>query len=287
MIVIAGILFGVFSFAAAYFLHGGSIGIFFDAWTEFIAIGGGAFGIFLAGNGVSGVKNAIAGLLHLLKPDPYSKKAFTDLLVMLYQIFSVARRDGLLGLESHLEDPKKSTIMSKNHTFLHDHHAVEFFCDTLKVIVSGGVQPHSLDEMMEIDIEATHKAESMTPDALQNVGDAMPAVGIVACILGVVITMGKIGGDPLAIGHAIGIALIGTLLGIFAAYVVMFPAVRAMAGRHVTSGAYVACIRQAVFSFARGEPPVTCIEFARRCIDPALRPGFDELDKAVKAAKNG
>ncbi len=288
MMVVIGIAFALACVFGSYFIHGGKVGIFIDAWTEFMAIGGGSIGIFVAANGIKVTKGAIATALGLLKGNPYSKKGYLELLVMLYQMFSVARRDGLLGLESHFEDPSKSPIMGKNHLFMHgNHHSCDFFCDTLKVIVSGGVQPHSLDEMMEMDLDIAHHEEAVISDALQNAGDAMPAVGIVACVLGVIITMGKIGGDPAEIGLSIALALVGTFLGIMLAYLLVFPTVRAVVLKNRSESQYMNCIRHAIFSFARGEPPITCVEFARRNIDPSERPGFDEVDKAVKAAKNG
>ena len=275
----------MFLIFAGYVLHGGSMMIFAHAWTEFVSILGGALGIFLAANGMPVVKKSISAFLNLIKPDLYTKPAFLDLLVTLYQILNLARREGLLGIESHLEDPHKSTILGANKLFSHDHHASDFFCDTMKVIVSGGVKPHDLADMMEMDLEALHKEENLVPDAIYNAGDAMPAVGICACVLGVIITLGKIGGDPKDLGAAIGLALVGTFAGILFAYVVFFPISKAMGKRIAVQGQYMNCIRHAIFSFARGEAPMTCIEFARRNIEPINRPSFGDMEKAAKAKK--
>ena len=285
MMVIVGVVLGLICIFAGYLLHGGQIGIFIAAWTEYIVIIGGAFGIFLAANGVPVLKQTIAAVLGLLKPVPYTKEEFLRLLVMMYQIFSVARRDGLLAMEEHVEHPEKSPILSKNQVFVHDHHASHFFCDTMKVIMSGGVTPHDLSDMMETDLETMHKEEHLIPDAIQNAADAMPAVGIVACVLGVIITMGKIGGDPKDIGHAVAIALVGTFLGILVSYVCVAPFARAITLRMSVGSQYMNCIRQALVSFARGEAPVTCVEFARRNIEPQYRPSFHECEKAFKDAK--
>jgi chemotaxis protein MotA len=285
MITIVGVLFGLICIFTGYLLHGGPMGIFIEAWTEYIVIIGGAFGIFLGSNGVGVLKATIAAVLGLLKPSPYTKEEFLKLLVMLYQIFSVARRDGLLAMEEHVENPGKSPILGKNATFVHDHHAAHFFCDTMKVIMSGGVTPHDLSDMMEVDLENMHKEEHVIPDAIQNAADAMPAVGIVACVLGVIITMGKIGGDPKDIGHAVGIALVGTFLGILVSYVCVAPFAKAITARNNIQSQYMNCLRAALFSFARGEAPVTCVEFARRNIEPLNRPSFHEVEKAFKDAK--
>jgi chemotaxis protein MotA len=285
MFTIFSIALGLTLVFTGYLLHGGSMVIFVKAWTEFITILGGALGIFLAANGLPVVKSTIASLLNMLKPDPYTKPAFLELLVMLYQILNLARREGLLGIEVHLEDPHKSSILGANKLFSHDHHASAFFCDTMKVIVSGGVKPHDLAEMMEMDLEAAHKEETIVPDAIYNAGDAMPAVGICACVLGVIITLGKIGGDPKDLGAAIGLALVGTFAGILFAYIVFFPVSKALGKRIETQSLYIGCIRHAIFSFARGEAPMTCVEFARRNISPALRPSFTETETAAKAKK--
>jgi chemotaxis protein MotA len=152
----------------------------------------------------------------------------------------------------------------------------------MKVMVTGGVQPHDLSEMMEQDLETAHHEESQVPDAVQNMADALPAVGIVACVLGVIITMGHIGGAASEIGRAIGNALVGTLLGVLVSYVVVAPIARAMTLLIRANGQYLHCIRQAIESGARGESPMNSIEFARRNIDPSVRPSFSEVSKAVK-----
>ncbi len=283
MITFVGIIFGIICVFAGYLIHGGSMAIFVAAWTEYITIGGGAIGIFLASNSMKVVKQTINGLLHLLHPD-FSKADYLELLTSLYQMFNVARRDGLLGIEEHLEHPHKSSILGSNKRFLHGH-SCAFFCDTMKVIVSGGVKPHDLSEMMEMDLEIAKAESHIVPDAIQNAGDAMPAVGICACVLGVIITMGLIGGDTRALGAAIALALVGTFLGIFLAYIVFFPIAKALGLKHRGEEQYNNCIRHAIFSFARGESPITCVEFARRNIDPSNRPGFSEMEKAVKGKK--
>lgn len=288
MMTFVGIIFGLICVFAGYLLHHGSMYVFVLAWTEFIVIIGGAIGIFLGSNGMTVTKQTIAAVLELLKPNPFlSKDEYMKLLVMMYQLFSVARRDGLLGLEPHMEDPNKSTIISKNHSFLHHHHCTAFFCDTMKVIISGGVAPHDLAEMMEIDLEAANAEAHVIPDAVANAGDAMPAVGIVACVLGVIIVMGQIGGEASEIGKAIAVALVGTFLGIMVSYIIVNPVAKSLAARHRSEASYMVAMKHALFSFARGESPITCVEFARRQIDPSIRPGFTEMEKALKAAKAG
>lgn len=282
MITYVGVILGMICVMLGYILHGGRMGVFAEAWTEFIVIIGAGVGIFLGSNGIALTKQTIAALLHLLKPTNFAKKDYVELLLMIFKIFSLARTEGLLALEAHIEDPEKSAILSSNKTFIHNHHATAFFCETMKVMVTGGVQPHDLADMMEQDLEAAHAEEMMIPDAVQNMADALPAVGIVACVLGVIITMGHIGGEASEIGHAIGNALVGTLLGVMIAYVVMAPLVKGLAGRIRVEGQYITCIRHAIDRGARGEPPMNSVEFARRNIDPSVRPSFEEMNAAIK-----
>lgn len=281
MFVLIGIVFGVVCIFLGYIMHGGQLGVLMQI-TEFIIIGGAGIGIFISSSGKDGIGPTIKACTGLLKPDIYTKSAFIDLLKMMYQLFNVARKEGLLGLEKHIETPTESEIMKKFPSFISNHHASDFLCDTLKVILTGAVGPHDLSEMMELDLEIAHKEAHKPAEAIQNIADAMPAVGIVAAVLGVIITMGKIGGEASAIGHSVAAALVGTFLGIFLAYVIFAPVSKALEGKLFPEEQYMNCIRFALFSFARGESPVTCIEFARRNIAPSLRPGFTEVEKAVK-----
>ena len=189
MFAFIGIIVGVLCTMLGYILHGGDIGILIQP-TEFIIIFGAGLGIFLGSFGLKTFQASIKASIGLLKAPP-SKEQYVDLLKMEYQLFSVARKEGLLGLEKHIEDPEKSDIISKFPSFLGNHHAVHFFCDTLKVILTGAVGPHDLSEMMELDLETAHEEEHRPVEALQTVADAMPAVGIVAAVLGVIITMGQ------------------------------------------------------------------------------------------------
>lgn len=281
MFAIIGIVLGIVLIMVGYTMHGGQIAVLIQI-SEFIVIGGAGLGIFIASNGKDGVQATIKATIGVLKPSPFNKQAFIELLKMQYALFNVARKEGLLGLEKHIEKPEESDVFKKNPVFLANHHAVDFMCDTLKVILTGAVGPHDLSEMMEIDLEIAHKEQKAPADAVQNLGDAMPAVGIVAAVLGVIITMGKIGGDPAAIGHSVAAALVGTFLGIFMAYCIFYPMAKAMEAVLMPEEQYMNCIRYALFSFARGESPVTCVEFARRNIAPSMRPSFTEVEKAVK-----
>jgi chemotaxis protein MotA len=281
MFTIIGVVIVLGAVILGYIMHHGNMSVLIQI-NEMIILGGAGFGSLMAGHGMAGVKGVIQGTMGLLKPDPYTKGAFSDLLKMMYQLFNVARKEGLLGLEKHIENPVKSDILGKYPTFINNHHACDFFCDTLKVILSGSVGPHDLSDMMELDLEVAHHAAMLPSQAMQTTSDAMPGFGIVAAVLGVIITMGKIGGEASAIGESVAAALVGTFLGILLAYGIFSPISKAMELRLGSEGTYMNCIRHALFSFARGEAPITCVEFARRNIDPSLRPGFSEMENSVK-----
>lgn len=281
MFVFIGIFICIAAVMGGYLMHGGNIGILIQI-NEFIILGGCGVGSMISANGMQGFTAVIKAVLGLLKPDPVTKQAYLEVLKMMYELFNVARKEGLLGLEKHIEIPAESDIISKYPSFLNNHHASDFFCDTMKVILTGAVSPHDLAEMMEVDLEVAHHEGKVPAEAVQTVGDAMPGFGIVAAVLGVIITMGKIGGDAAEIGHSVAAALVGTFLGILLAYGIFAPMAKFMEKRLNSEHQYMLCLRSALFSFARGESPITCVEFARRNIDPETRPGFSELEEAVK-----
>lgn len=284
MFVIIGVFIVLVCVVVGFVMHNGNVFTLIQI-NEYIILGGAGLGSFLAANGAKNLSKTMKAVQGLLKPDPYTHDAYMDVLKMMYQLFNVARKEGLLGLEQHIENPDKSDIISKYPTFVNNHHALSFFCDTMKVILTGAVGPHDLSEMMEIDLETAHAEMRQPVEALQTVGDAMPGFGIVAAVLGVIVTMQEIGGEPGAIGKSVAAALVGTFLGILFAYGVFGPIARAIDLRLKSEAQYLACMRFALFSFARGESPITCVEFARRNIEPSVRPGFTEMEKAVKDPK--
>ncbi len=281
MFTIIGIVVVLGAVMVGYIMHGGNIGVLIQI-NEIVILLGAGLGSFLAANGMNNLTGAIKAVMGLLKPDPYTKPAYNELLKMMYQLFNVARKEGLLGLEKHIENPAESDIIKNFPTFLANHHATAFMCDTMKVILTGAVGPHDLAEMMELDLEIAHHEAKVPADAIQTVGDAMPGFGIVAAVLGVIITMGKIGGAASEIGESVAAALVGTFMGILLAYGMFAPVARAIELRLGSEGQYLNCIRYALFSFARGESPITCVEFARRNIEPSVRPGFAEMEASVK-----
>lgn len=277
MFQLIGLVVVLASVVVGYTAHHGRLEVLWQP-TEFLIIGGAGLGSFIIANPPTVLKGAVSGLLGLLKPNPFNKKAYGELLQVLYEVFQTARKDGLIALEAHIEEPHKSAIFSKYPTFTHHHHALVFLCDTLKVLLTGAVEDHHLAEILDVDLERQHEEEHQIPNALTKVGDAMPGFGIVAAVLGVVITMGAIGGAASEIGEKVGAALVGTFLGILLSYGMIGPLAGAIEVRQRAEGAYMSVIRTALLSFARGDAPMTCVEFARRSIEPADRPSFAELE---------
>lgn len=265
-----------------YTMHGGTIAVLIQV-SEFIIIGGAGVGALLVGNSMHTVKHIVHECLALLKADPYGKEANTELLQVLYELFYVARRDGLIGIEEHVEQPETSDLFRKYPTFAKNRHAVDFLADTMKVLLTGTVADHHLSEILDLDLEQLEDEAMHVPHAVAMVGDAMPGFGIVAAVLGVIITMGKIGGEPAVIGESVAAALVGTFLGVLLAYAVFGPVAQQLEGRVRSRASYLRVIRTALLAFARGDAPLTCVEFARRSIAPDVRPTFAEVEALTMA----
>jgi chemotaxis protein MotA len=276
-----GLLIVIGSVIGGYVMHHGQIGVLWQP-TEFIIIGGAGLGAFIMANGIGTLKASLAATAGLLKADPFSKTAYGELLQVLYEVFQKARKDGLVGLESHIEDPAKSDLFTKYPAFAKNQAAVALLADTLKVLLTGAVEDHNLAEILDIDLDQQLESNMHIPHAIISVGDAMPGFGIVAAVLGVIITMGSIGGAASEIGEKVAAALVGTFIGILLAYGIIGPIGTSIQQRVKAEHAYLCCVRTALLSFARGDAPMTAVEFARRNIGPHERPSFAELEEMTK-----
>lgn len=281
MFVIIGLVVVIASILIGYTMHGGQVGVLMQV-TEFIIIGGAGLGSVLIANPPAVVAKTLKGMLDMIKPNPYTADRYMELLRMLYDMFMMARRDGLVTLDQHVEKPHDSKFFSQYEFFFSHHHAMAFLADTMKVIITGSVANYDLADMMDIDLETSHEESLKPSQIIAGLGDAMPGFGIVAAVLGVVITMGAIGGPPEQVGHKVAAALVGTFLGILLAYGVFNPLSAAMATRAKSEEQYMACIKCALLSFARGDAPLTAVEFARRNIETTVRPSFTDMEQTVK-----
>lgn len=284
MFVIIGIVVVIASIAGGYGMHGGDFIILFQI-NELIIIGGAALGTIFIANPMSVIKGLVSGILGTLKGSKANKTAYLDLMKMLYELFQLAKKEGLIGLEQHIESPEGSTLFTKYPSFLANHHAVDFLCDTLKVVLNGGIPAHDLEDLMELDLETMHHEELRPISALNTVSDAMPGLGIVAAVLGVIITMGKIDQPPTVIGHSVAAALVGTFLGILLSYGFLAPLAKSMENAVDEEGQYLQSIKAALLSFVKGAPPIVAVEYARRAIAPEHRPSFKETEESVKQTR--
>jgi chemotaxis protein MotA len=251
--------------------------------AELIIIGGAAVGTIFVANPVPTIIRMFKGILGALTGSRYNKKFYLETLTMLGEIFQTARKQGMAKLETDVDEPFKSPLFGKYPKFLEDHHALDFVCDTLRVAVTGGVGAYEIDQVMEIDIEAHHTEAHPPVAALQTVADALPGLGIVAAVLGVVITMGALGGPPEAIGHKVAAALVGTFLGILLCYGVVGPLAAKLTTMNSEDATYYQCLRTGMAAFVKGAPPILAVEFARRSLPHEMRPSFKEAETAVRS----
>jgi len=288
MFSIIGIVVVIGAVIGGYLMEHGNLKVLIQP-AELVIIGGAALGTLLIANPLPVVMKIFKGLIGVLKGSPYSKAYYLDTLKLLNDLFMLARKAGLAKLEEDVENPDKSQVFSKYPKFLHNHHAVHFVCDTLRMAIAGGVQPFDLDQMMEMDMEVHHHEATTPVSALTTVADALPGLGIVAAVLGVVITMGALGGPPEEIGHKVAAALVGTFLGILLCYGFLGPLAGFLTKMNDSEIDYLRCLRQGVISFVKGSAPSLAIEFARRTIPHDVRPSFKETEAAVKggAAPSG
>jgi len=276
IVVLGGVITG-------FVLEGGHI-MALNQPMELLIIGGAALGALLISTPLPVIKGIISQLKGSIGKD-LNKQDYLDLLVMMFEIFNVARKDGLIGLENHVEHPQESEILKRYPKFLKNNHAVAFFADTMRVIISGAVQPHDLEDLMEDDIEVLHEEEGRPSNALGTMADSLPGLGIVAAVLGVVITMAAIDGPPAEIGHKVAAALVGTFLGVLGCYGFVGPLSVSLRHRLNDSKQYLTCMKHALLAFHKGVAGVIAVEFARRSLYAEVRPEFIELEKACQETK--
>ncbi len=286
MFAIIGILVVIGAVIGGYLMEHGHLEVLVQP-AELVIIGGAAVGTLLVANPLAIIKGVFAGVIGVLKGSPYTKAFYLETLKMLNELFMQARKNGMARLEEDVENPSKSQILSKYPKFLKNHHAVHFVCDTLRMAISGGVPAFDLDQMMEMDMEVHHHHATQPVSALSTVADSLPGLGIVAAVLGVVITMGSLGGPPEEIGHKVAAALVGTFLGILMCYGFLGPLAANMTKINDAEGDYLRCLRMGVIAFVKGSAPILAVEFARRSVPGDLRPSFKELETACRGGGGG
>ena len=280
MFAIIGIVIVFGSVIGGYLMEHGNIRVLVQP-AELVVIGGAAIGTVLIANPLHILKQIVGGVAGVFGGSKFTKQRYLESLKMIYELLNKARREGLMALEADVEDPAKSPIIAKYPAFLKDHHIRDYLCDTMRMAITG-VEAFDLDQLLDLDMEVHHHGASLPVASLSSMADALPGLGIVAAVLGVVITMGALGGPPEEIGHKVAAALVGTFLGILLCYGLVGPLAASMQKNTEEEGAFLHVLRVAMISFLKGTAPIMAVEFARRAIPGHVRPSFLEVEKHCK-----
>ncbi len=281
MFAIIGIVVVFGCVVGGYLMEHGNLAVLVQP-AELLIIGGAALGTVLTANPMHIIKKLIAGVLGVLKGSPFSKQRYTETLKMLFDLLTKARKEGAVAIEPDVEDPEKSQTFAKYPAFLKDHHIRDFVCDTLRMMITGGVTPFDVDQMMELDMEVHHHNAVQPNQALSSMADALPGLGIVAAVLGVVVTMGSLGGPPEEIGHKVAAALVGTFLGILLCYGMIGPLASSMCKTVDDEQSFYHVLRVILLAYMKGTSPIMAVEMGRRAIPGHVRPGFTEVEKSCR-----
>lgn len=285
MIIIIGAIIVTLSVLGGFMMAGGHVGALIQI-SEFIVIVGAAGGALI----IMSPKKILTDIVRLsigaLKGSPFSRAAYDDLFKALYELFMLGRRNGMIALEDHVMSPQTSSIFTKYPGFLNNHHAVELLCGGLRPIIDGKVKPDQLKLLLETELEAMDEEHHKPVDVLTKTADAMPGFGIVAAVLGIVVTMGSIAGPIEEIGHHVAAALVGTFLGILISYGFLNPLAVNIAFVGSSEMSYFRCIATSVVGFANGMAPIMAVEVARRGLSSELKPSADELEAMLKSVNS-
>jgi chemotaxis protein MotA len=268
------------------FMMGGSSLLLLWHPLEIVVIIGAALGAFLISNPLKVVKDSFIGAIGVTKGARYGRDEYIQLLKLVYDLLVMIRKEGVLALERHIEDPGKSEIFKKYPVVTADHHMMEFITDCLRLISGGNLDPHELESLLEYELETHHKEAAESYHAVQKVADALPGFGIVAAVLGIVSTMAAIDGASTSeIGHKVGAALVGTFLGILVAYGFVGPISAAMEHKVHEEGKAFEVVKMALVASVRGYPPPVAVEFARKLLFSQVRPTFADLEQHLRGTK--
>src|SRR5690606_790605 len=286
MPVILGFIIAFGCIFGAYAVHGGNLGVILSALpTEMVTIAGAGIGAFIVANRPKTMKAVLRSLGALIKPSKYSKARYMELMAMLYEILQKVRKEGLMSIERDVEEPDKSALFRKYPKVGQDHHVVEVITDYLRMMVSGNLNAHEIESLMDSEIDTHHKEGYAAVAAVARLSGGLPAFGIVAAVLGVVNTMGSVGQPPAILGGMIGSALVGTFLGILLAYGVVEPLGGLMESNLDEDTKELEVIKTTLLASMQGYAPQVAIEFGRKVLFSTDRPTFLELESHVKGKK--
>jgi chemotaxis protein MotA len=281
MFAIVGILIVFGSIIAGYLMEHGNLKVLIQP-AELVIIAGAAGGTVLIANPLHILKAIGAGVSRVFGSSPFTKAYYLQSLKMMYDLLNKARKEGLVALESDIEEPEKSSLLSKYPAFLKNHHVRDFICDTMRMAISGGIEPFDVDQLLDLDMEVHHHEATVPVSALSTTADSLPGLGIVAAVLGVVLTMSALGGPPEEIGKKVAAALVGTFLGILLCYGLVGPLAANMAKHADDEHAYLYVLRVMMVAFMKGTPPIMAVEVARRAVPGHVRPSFKEVESACR-----
>lgn len=284
MFLIIGYIVILAASVGTYAVHGSLAALWVP--MEYIAILGLAIGGFVASNGAKAVKATVSALPKVFKGSKFNKTLYMDLLAMLFETLSKVRKEGLMSIESDIENPHESAIFSKYPNIAHDHHVMEFICDYLRMMVGGNLNTFEIENLMDIEIETHHQEAHVPVHTVSKMADATPAFGIVVAVMGVVNVMGSVGSPPAVLGKMIGGALVGTFLGILLAYGFISPVAGQLEQKVEEEGKIFQVIKTVLLASMNGYAPQVAIEFGRKVLYSGDRPGFLELEEDLKARKN-
>ncbi|MCK5086307.1 MAG: flagellar motor stator protein MotA [Melioribacteraceae bacterium] len=279
--LLIGILVVIVSVIGGFTIAGGHLGVMFQP-AEFIVILGAVIGSVLIASPISVIKKIINSVMAAIKPNHITKQDYLETLKSFSDLFLAAQRDGLLSIESHIENPKESKILTTNKKFIEDDFTVDFFCDTMKVLLTGSIPPHELETLIETEIETYELENNPIASQVAIVGDALPGLGIVAAVLGIIITMGSIDDGAAAVGRHVAAALVGTFLGVLLSYGIVSPLASKIHHDIDNKIRYLETIKAAIVAYAKGNPPMIAVEIARRTIFSDGRPTFEELENYLR-----
>lgn len=282
MLVIVGAIVVIACVAGGYLANGGHFAVLIQPF-EFLIILGAALGAFIMANTKANIKGTLAGIKRAVKGPTYKKADYIELLSVQYQLFRLAKTKGMLALEQHVEKPDESTLFAQFPKFQKDHHVVEFLCDYLRMMTLGTENPNEVETLMDAELETHHAELHGAQHAIQTMADGMPALGIVAAVLGVIHTMGSITEPPEVLGELIGAALVGTFFGVLVSYGFVAPLASAIGMVDAADSKYYQCIKAGLLAHMQGYPPAVSIEFARKVLLSTERPNFYEVEQAVSA----
>ncbi|MBL4693059.1 MAG: flagellar motor stator protein MotA [Magnetovibrio sp.] len=285
MLFIVGFIVVIATVMGGYIMGGGHVDVLWQP-LEFLIIFGAGIGAFLISFPLPIVKGVLGSLGKLIKGVKYNSESYLELLSCLYTVFKLAKSKGDLALESHIENPGESALFGQFPGFAGDHHALEFMCDYLRMLTLGTSNAYEVDDIMSAELDGHHEELHSISAAVGNLGESLPALGIVAAVLGIIHTMGSITEPPEVLGHLIGAALVGTFSGILFSYGFVTPMGTSLAAIFAEEGYYMLSIKNGIIAHMQGYAPQVSIEFARKVIPSHVRPTFAELEEALQNVGN-